>query len=236
MAVGGEDFIEEAKKSFEKLPLQSVSIDKKLKHIEAKGGTVDLEVYKCEKIEKVVFSTIKIHETGVSDKTVIVWPDDTYYFPTLWCTLTVIPSVMNVPILDFVPLMDFVVWPEYARKYIKVINDLKTKAFEILADTIVDKAVDLPLLSVYTLSPYKVVVNISDEGIGRVPQVINEYIKAYTKLWQQAKQISEEAERDFYLRKKEATRKLMKGNDPGYPIMVDVFGKEKTCKVFDLVF
>ena len=229
-------FIEEAKKSLEGLPLQSVSLNKDLQHIEAAGGTIDLEIYKCDKIEKVVLSTIKVHESGVSDETVIVWPDDAHNFPALWCTLTTIPSVMNVPIFDFVPLMDFVVWPEYAGNYIQGINDLKAKALEIFDNTIIDKAVDLPSLSVYAFSPYKVVLKVSDEGIDLVPQVANEYIRAYIKLWQQAEQISEETERDFYHKKKSATRNLMKGNDPGYPVMCNLFGEEKTRMMFDLVF
>lgn len=230
------DLIFEAKKFLEKLPLESVSIDQGLKHIKVDGGTINLEVYKCEKIEKVVFVTIKIHETGVSDETIIIWPDDSYNFPFFWCTLTVLPSVMNVLILDFAPLMDFVVWPKYAEKYIQGINNLKTKAFEILSDTIVAKSVDLPSLSVYTFSPYRIVANILDEGIALLPQVLNEYLPAYIKHWQQAEQITENKNREFYLKKKEATRKLLKGNDPGYPIMVGVFGEEKTRKVFDFVF
>ena len=230
------DLIFEAKKFLDKLSLESVSIDQGMKHIVVEGGTIDLEVYKCEKFEKVVFVTIKIHETGVSDETVILWPDDNYNLPFFCCTLTIIPSVMNALILDFAPLMDFVVWPEYAEKYIQGINDLKTKAFEILSNTIVDKAVDLPSLSVYTFSPYKIVANISDEGVTRLPQVLNEYLPAYLKHWQQAEQITEDKKRDFYLKKKESTRKLLKGNDPGYPIMVGIFGEEKTSKVFDLVF
>ena len=229
-------FLDEAKKTLEKLPLESISIDQDLKYIEREGGIIELEAYKCEKIEKVVFSTIKIHETKVTDETVVVWPDDSHSFPALWCTLTVIPSVMNVPILDFVPLMDFVVWPEYAEKYIQGIKKLKAKSFEIFADTIIDKTVDLPSLSVYTLSPYNVVVNISDEGVDRFPQVVNEFIQAYIMLWQEAKSIPAGTDREFYLRKKAATRKLMKGNDPGYPIMVGVFGEDKTSMVFDIVF
>ena len=93
-----KSFIEEAKKSLEALPLQSASLNKDLQHIEAAGGTIDLEIYKCDKIEKVVLSTITVHESGASDETVIVWPDDAHNFPALWCTLTTIPSVMNVPI------------------------------------------------------------------------------------------------------------------------------------------
>jgi len=229
------DLIFEAKKFLDTLPLESVSIDQDLKHIAIEGGTINLEVYTCEKIEKVVFVTIKIHETGVTDETVIVWPSDTYNFPLFWCTLTVIPSVMNALILDFPPMMDFVVWPEYAEKYVHDLKDLKTKAFEILSDTIVDKALEVPSLSVYAFSPYKIVANISDKGLLRLPQLFNEYVRTYSKLWQQAEQVSDDT-RNFYLRKKAATRKLMKGNDPGYPIMVGIFGEEKTRKVFDLVF
>ena len=79
-------------------------------------------------------------------------------------------------------------------------------------------------------------VNISDEGISRLPEVMYEYMKAYSKLWQEAEQVTNKRERDFYLKKKEATRLLMKGNAPGFPIMAGIFGEEKTRKVFDLVF
>ena len=230
------DFIKEARQSLKQLPLQNIPLDKELQHIEVGGGTTDLELFRCEKIEKVVFSGIKVHESGVTDETVIIWPDASHNFPALWCTLTIIPSVMNVPIIDFVPMMDFVVWPGYAEKYVQGLKDLKLKALEILGDTILDKAVDLPSLSVYTFTPYNLVVKISDEGRSRLPEVMHEYIQAYINLWQEAKPVAEQSEGDFYLRKKEATRMLMKGNDPGFPIMASIFGEEKTRKVFDLVF
>jgi len=236
MSGGKMDFIKEARKSLEQLPLANITLDQELQHIEVPGGTIDLEFFRCEKIEKVVLSGIKVHESGVTDETVIIWPDASYNFPALWCTLTIIPSVMNVPIIDFVPMMDFVVWPEYAERYIQCIKDLKLKALEIFGETIIDKAVDLPSLSVYTFSPYNLVVKISDKGISHLPEVMHEYIQAYIKLWQEAKPVAEKPEGDFYLRKKEATRALMKGNDPGFPIMASIFGEEKTSKVFDLVF
>jgi len=236
MAGGKMDFIKEARQSLQQLPLQNIPLDQELQHIEVGGGTIDLELFRCEKIEKVVLSGIKVHETGVTDETVIIWPDASHNFPALWCTLTIIPSVMNIPIIDIVPMMDFVVWPAYAEKYVQCLKDLKMKAFEILGETIIDKAVDLPSLSVYTFSPYNLVVKISDEGISRLPEVMHEYIQAYINLWQEAGQVAEQSERDFYLRKKEATRMLMKGNDPGFPIMASIFGEEKTRKVFDLVF
>ena len=230
------DFIKEAKQSLKQLPLTNIAFDQDLQHIDVEGGTIDLELFGCEKIEKVVLSAIKVHESGVTDETVIIWPDNAYNFPALWCTLTVIPSVMNVPIIDFVPMMDFVVWPAYAEKYVQGIKDLKLKALEIFGETILDKAVDLPSLSVYTFSPYNLVAKISDEGISRLPEVMKEYIQAYVKLWQEAEQVVKKPEHDFYLKKKEATRLLMKGNDPGFPIMAGIFGEERTRKVFDLVF
>ena len=230
------DFMKEAKQSLKQLPLTSSSLDQDLQHIDVEGGTIDLELFRCEKIEKVVISAIKIHESGVTDETVIIWPDNAYNFPALWFTLTVIPSVMNVPIIDFVPMMDFVVWPAYAEKYIQGVKDLKLKALQIFGETVLDKAIDLPSLSVYTFSPYNLVAKISDEGISRLPEVMNEYMKAYIELWREAEQVTEKREHDFYLEKKEATRLLMKGNDPGFPIMASIFGEDRTRKVFDLVF
>ena len=230
------DFMKEAKQSLKQLPLTNISLDQDLQHIDVEGGAIDLELFGCEKIEKVVLSAIKVHESGVTDETIIIWPENAYNFPALWCTLTVIPSVMNVPIIDFVPMMDFVVWPAYGEKYVQGVKALKLKALQIFGETILDKAVDLPSLSVYTFSPYNLVVNISDEGISRLPEVMREYIQAYIKLWQQAKPVAEKPEGEFCRRKKEATRMLMKGNDPGFPIMASIFGEEKTRQVFDLVF
>ncbi|MEI6126166.1 MAG: hypothetical protein WCQ99_06375, partial [Pseudomonadota bacterium] len=79
-------------------------------------------------------------------------------------------------------------------------------------------------------------INISDEGIKRVSMATEAYIQAYIQLWQQAQPVQKAGDRDFYLKKKEATRKLMKGNDPGYPFMIYVFGEENTHKVFDIIF
>ena len=85
------DFMKEAKQSLKQLPLTDCSLDQDLQHIDVEGGTIDLELFRCEKIEKVVLSAIKVHESGVTDETVIVWPDNAYNFPALWLTLTVVP-------------------------------------------------------------------------------------------------------------------------------------------------
>lgn len=230
-----KDFTQEAKKSLKILPLQPAAIDPALGHIEAPGGTIDIEVFTADKFEKVVVSTIKIHETGVLEQSVLAWPDERHNFPILWCNLTIVPSVMNVPIFDFVPLMDIVVWPEYAETYVAGIADLRAQALEILGDAVIDKAVQLPSLTIYTLSPYHAVINIKEEGIDRVPDIADAYIQAYGKLWQQAQPVAG-ADLAFYQRKRAATRKLMKGNDPGYPFMLDIFGEDNTKKIFDAIF
>jgi len=230
------DFAGEAKKFMAQLPMQPIDIDPDLKHISAENGTIDLELFKTDKIEKIVFCSINMHETGVKESTAMIWPDNNYYLPVLWCNLTIVPEVMNVPVFDFIPMMDYVVWPEYAEKYVACISDLRDDAIEIFGETLTDKAVNLPSLSVYTLSPYKFTAMITEAGIEKSPLALENYIKKYIELWQQAEALKENKDKAFYLKKKAATSKLMKANDPGYPFMVDVFGEKITHKVFDLVF
>jgi len=229
-------FIESSKKALSRIPLEPVEIDPSLKHIEAEGGTVDFEVYSAAKIEKVVICVIKLHETGVDEQTVLVWPDDKHNFPILWTNLTIVPGVMNVPICDFIPLMDIVVWPGYAEQYIQCAGDLKAKAFEAFGDTIMDKALDMPTLTTHTFSPYRLVVRVTDDGVAIAPQVAQAYIEHYTGIWRQAEPVQEGSDRDFYLQKRAATRTLMKGNDPGYDLLINVFGEHQTGRVFDLIF
>ncbi len=227
------DFIRAAKKAFSKLPLSEVDLDPDVRKIEVEGGLIELEVYKTEKLEKIVFCFINIFDSGVIEATAMAWPDDAYDFPALWCNLTIVPSVMNVPVFDFIPLADIVISPEYAEKNIEGLIELKANAIGVFNDTIIDKAVDLPSKSVYTLSPYKLVAMISDEGIPRVPDVAAEYINVYISLINNASPVKNPS---HSLRKKTAARNLMKANDPGYPFMADVFGEERTHKVFDIVF
>jgi hypothetical protein len=230
------DFAGEAKKVLQGLNLVEKQIDPRMRHIEAEGGTIDLELYTADKLSKVVFCTIRMHDTGVVEATAMAWPDDRHNLPIMWCNLTVVPGVMNVPIFDFVPMMDIVVWPEYAERYVAPVSDLKLKALEILGDTVIDKATELPSLSVYTLSPYKLVAMVTDAGIAKTAEVAREYIRAYIALAGEAGPVADADDKAYYLRKKAATRVLMKANDPGYPFMIDVFGEETTHAVFDLVF
>ncbi len=230
------DFTGKAKEAMKPLGLEPATLDPQLARIEVSGGTIDLELFKADKIEKVVFCTIRIHEAGVLESTALAWPDDDHNLPILWCNLTIVPEVMNVPIFDFLPMMDIVVWPEYAQRYIAGISDLRDTALEILGDTVVDKATNLPSLSVYTLSPYRLVANITGEGIAKIPSIEDAYISAYISLVQKAASLDDGQEKQFFLRKKAATRKLMKANDPGYAFMVNVFGEETTHKIFEAIF
>jgi len=195
-----------------------------------------IDVYKADKLEKIVFCTINIFESGVIEATVLAWPDDKYNFPVLWCNLTIVPSVMNVPVFDFIPLDDIVVRPRYADQYLENLCGLKSKALDFFGDTVVDKAIDLPSKTVYTLSPFNRVAMISDEGISRVPEAAIEYINSYIGIIQQAAPVADKKEQEYCLNRKMAARELMKANDPGYPFMIDVFGEERTRRVFDLVF
>ncbi len=229
-------FADHAKQSMSALRLKLVDLDPQLSRIEVAGGTIGLELFKTNKLEKVVFLTIRMHETGVVESTAMAWPDDDNNLPILWCNLTIVPSVMNVPIFDFVPMMDIVVWPEYAERYIAGVSALRDNALEILGETVTDKAVNLPSLSVYALSPYRLIAKVTDDGIKKIPEVLKAYISEYIKLWEKTSMLDDGPGKQFYLKKKAATRKLMKANDPGYAFMINVFGEETTKKVFDCVF
>ena len=228
-------FVEVTKKAFMNIALSPVAIDEQLRAIHVPGGSVTLDIFRAEKFEKIVFCSITIEETGVVESTAMAWPDDEHNFPILWCNLTIVPEVMNVPVFDFIPLMDIIAWPEYAVQYIEGMDDLKADALEALGETIIQKAVDLPSRTVYALSPYKVIPMISQEGIELVPGIAANYIAAYLKLVQGAGTV-EGADRQYYLQRKQQLRTLMKANDPGYPFMIDVFGEETTHRVFDEVF
>jgi hypothetical protein len=230
------DFTDQARQNMGALRVVPVDLDPQLARIEVEGGTIAVDLFRTDKLEKVVFCTIMMHETGVVESTAMAWPDDNHHLPILWCNLTIVPEVMNVPIFDFVPMMDIVVWPDYAERYIAGVSTLRDNALELLGDAVTDKAVNLPSLSVYTLSPYCLVAKVTDEGVEKIPAVLNAYIGAYITLWEKASRLDDGPEKQFYLTKKAATRKLMKANDPGYAFMIDVFGKESTKKVFDSVF
>ncbi|MCP4716791.1 MAG: hypothetical protein GY868_16840, partial [Deltaproteobacteria bacterium] len=191
-------FISQAKKSFQKqLKLEEAALDPALKTIEAEGGRIDLEVYHAEKFEKVVFCTINMFATSVVEATVMAWPDDNHEFPVLWCNLTVVPEVMNVPIFDFIPLTDIVLRPDYAGTYISGVNDLKKKAFDVFGETLLDKDAELPSLTIYALSPYRFVGMVSDAGVELVPRVAEEYIAAYADLSANAQPLTDNSNRAY---------------------------------------
>ena len=230
------DFILKIKEIFSILDLSKVELDPEIRKIEADGGLIELEVYKTNKLEKIVFCFINIFDSGVIEATALAWPDDQYNFPVLWCNLTIVPSVMNVPVFDFIPLEDIVIHPEYADQYLDNLCELRSKALDIFGDTVIDKAVDLPSKTVYSLSPFNLVAMISDEGIPRVPKVAEEYINVYIEMSNNAVPITDEKIKEHSIRKKMAARALMKANDPGYPFMIDVFGEDRTRRVFNIVF
>ncbi len=219
----------------ESAALKPVDIEPGLSKIRVDGGSIDLEVYKSEKVGKAVFCDIRLFKTNVSEKAVMVWPAEGYDFPALWLNLTQMPGV-NVAIFDFIPLMDIVVAEKYAETYLINLNKLSDKAFEIFADTVIDKAFKLDSLAVHALSPYKVVVMISDEGAERIPEIVGEYLTVYLDFIKTAQPVEDKKLLKLCSQRKDAVSRLLKANDPGYPFMINVFGKDKTEKVFDVVF
>lgn len=229
-------FFPKAHELLRTLALQEVAVDPAMKKIENDRGISEVCIYRNDKFEKIVFSEIRLHETGVDESSLIMWPRDGYALPVLWCNLTIVPGVMNVPIFDFIPMLDIVVWPEYAARYMPGLSDLRDSALETFGDTIINKAVDLPSLVAYALSPYRLIINVQEDGVQKMPEVVEVYLRAYLKHVQEATALTSDEQKEFSRRRKESCRKLMKGNDPGYPFMLDVFGEKNTQCIFDLVF
>lgn len=232
---GKADFIGEARKRLLNLGLVPTEIEEDLRRIEVGGGTIDLELLKGEKVSKAVLSSIKIEGMSVSEESVIVWPEEGYDFPILWCNLTTMPG-MNMTIMDFMPLMDIVVWQDYAEKYLNVLAELKEKSLGIFGGAVVEKDFHLSSVVGWALSPYKALIKLSEEGTSKVADVLALYCDAYSKILREAMPVEDPRERGLSARRREAVRKLMKENDPGYPIMAGIFGDERTRKVFDIVF
>lgn len=230
-----KDFIGAAQESLAKLTLKEITLPGDLKRIASEGGSVDLSVFKADKIEKIVFSIINIGSASVSEESVIVWPADTHNLPILWLNLTQMPG-MNILIFDLIPLMDIVVWPGYGEYYMAPLSEVRSKVVDRFKNTITDKAFELHSLVAYALSPYKLLLMLTDEGVAMVPQAVSDYVTTYRECWSKSEALVPGEAHDFYLRKKKATRKLMRENDPGYPFMINIFGESNTKKVFDTVF
>lgn len=228
-------FLGRMRRNLEQLALQEVSLDESLKKIEVEGGSIELSLHTSAKIEKLTYSTISIHASSVAESSLLAWPQDGYNLPLFWCNLTSMPG-MNIFINDFTPLTDIVMWPRYGERYLDDLMAVKSSAAEELKEGIVDKAFPLSTKTAWALSPHCTVFTLKDEVIPQLGSVVDRYCKLYLKLWQEAVMIENGEERQFAQRKKAAVRKLMKENDPGYYFMVNIFGEDKTKKVFDLIF
>jgi hypothetical protein len=64
----GIDFMKEAKRSLKQLPLTNSFMTRTCNTLTLKG-VLSIWSFTCEKIEKVVLSAIKVHESGVTDET-----------------------------------------------------------------------------------------------------------------------------------------------------------------------
>jgi hypothetical protein len=229
------NFIENIKKNLSGLDLQPLMIDPALSSVEVAGGRIRLEVFRSDKISKAVFSIIEIDAMDVSEQSVIMWPQDGYDLPIFWCNLTQMPG-LSFHIFDLIPLMDIVVWQEYGEKYLLKLPELRQKAEELLGGGITEKNFALSSLVGWTFSPYRILLKLSEEGVAALAPVLQEYAAAYLECYKKAEPVSRPEERAFAMRKREAARKIMKENDPGYPLMTNLFGEDRTVKIFDIVF
>lgn len=229
-------FIDSAKTNFSTFMQTPVPFDETLQHYATDNGSIDLEVYTSDAIEKIVFSSIKIKSTGVTEESVFIFPKEGYEFPVFWANMTSF-SIINILIFDYLPLQDLVMTPVYGETYMEPLKETKTAVMDtILKRTVRDKAVDFSSLAVYAYSPYKMVVRVSMWGKNRVAAVVDAYATNYKSLVQSSTPLPEGDARTYATQKLAALRKLMRENDPGYKYMLKAFGAEKTEKIMDVIF
>jgi len=226
--------IQKAMEVFKKISLKPFEVEEKLKKIKMEKGGMTLEVFKSDKAEKIIFSSIEIYEMRVTEESVIVWPGDDYNFPVFWCNLTKMPG-MNIAIIDYIPLMDLTIWPDYAAQNLTGFQEIKKDIKEELKDEIQEEINELSSIVIWALSPYRMILKLTDKGALQFISSVKQLCKNYFSIIDSAV-ATEGDEKKFSKRKKEAVRKLMKENDPGYPIMIGAFGEELTGKVFDIIF
>lgn len=231
------DFIGSAQDSFSSLMYCPVPFDEELRHYEAEGGTIDLDVYTSDKIEKIVFSSIQIEETGVSEESVFIYPAAGYEVPVFWANMTRMFGIINILIFDFMPLQDIVMTPGYGQTYLEPLNATKAQVMdEILKRTVKDKAVEFSSLAMYAYSPYKMVIQVSSFGALRIADVVDAYSATYLDLLEDAAALAPGPQLNYATQKHAALRELLRTNDPGYPFMVKTFGEEVTQRVMDVIF
>lgn len=230
------DFIGSAKNTLSTFMETPVAFDETLRHYETEGGSIDLEVYTSDNIEKIVFSSIKIESTGVTEESVFIFPKEGYEFPVFWANVTRF-SFINILIFDFLPLQDLVMNPEYGQAYMEPLKATKAAVMDdILKRTVRDKAVEFSSLAMYAYSPYKMIARVSKRGALKISDIVDAYGKTYIDLSKQAPKLEEGQARTYATQRLAALRKLMRENDPGYKYMLEVFGKETTDKIMDVIF
>lgn len=231
------DFIGSAKNSFSSLMGTAVPFDEQLRHYETDGGSFDVEVYTSDKIEKIVFSSINIDATSVSEESVFIYPAAGYEFPVFWANMTRMFGIINILIFDFMPLQDLVMTPSYGEKYMNPLYETKQQVMdEILKKFVKDKAYEFPSEAMYAYSPYRMIATVSIFGALRIADIVNAYSSTYLALLASSAELDPGAQRDYATEKHAALRALLRTNDPGYPYMLDTFGEDITLRLMDVIF
>lgn len=231
------DFIDSAKTSLSSLMETPVEFDEELRDYVAEGGSIHLEVYTSDKIEKIVISSIQIEETGVSEESVFIYPDAGYEFPVFWANMTRMFGIVNILIFDFMPLQDLVMTPSYGEEYMNPLYETKQHVMdEILKRTVKDKAYEFSSQAMYAYSPYRMIATVSFFGAIRIADIVDAYCSTYLDLMEAATVLDAGDHLDYATDKHNALRDLLRTNDPGYPFMVETFGEEVTQRVMDVIF
>lgn len=230
------DFIGSAQNTFATLMDETVPFDERFEYYAVEGGSIALSVYTSDKIEKIVFSSIKIESTGVSEESVFIYPAANYEFPVFWANMTRF-SFINILIFDFMPLQDLVMTPTYGDTYMEPLNTTKQAVLDdILGRSVRDKAVEFSSKAMYAYSPYKMVARVSLFGALQIDAILDAYGTQYLSLLDSAEVVSGSERRAYATQRLAALRSLLRENDPGYPFMLDVFGETTTQEIMDIIF
>lgn len=232
------NFIDDMKEHLAVYMDEKVELDPSFSRVDTEGGTIDIDIYRSEKIERLVFSSIHIEETGAYDESVFIYPREGYDFPVLWANLSRFPSFgFNLLIVDFIPLQDIVINPNYGTEYLESLKETKTKVLdELLKGAVLDKAVDVRSLAVYALSPYKTTIMLASHGLGNLSDALKEYCETYILNVELSEMLEDQTDKEYAATKLDSFLTLLKENDPGYEYMINAFGQEITDGVFDIIF
>jgi len=236
------DFFGDMEAQLTEFMVEELAVDPAVGNVVTDGGEVTVQWYRADKIDRVVFSSIHIKETGVYEESVFVYPEEGYEFPVLWTNLTQM-SGMYILVVDFIPLQDIVMKKDYGQRYLAPLKTAKDNVLGtydspgILEGGVLDEVSFENYCSIYVFSPYKTIIMVAPNAIDRLADVLHEYCAAYISLVNESEMLEVgSADREYAADRLDAMLNLLQECDPGYKYMVEAFGQETTDGIFDVVF